>query len=211
MAITDRDELDRALQQLAHPATPVTPAVEDQLAVLTITTLRESTPRRCRRASQAALIGGISLAAVLGIGATAVATGLWAPWALEPEGSFRYTLPSGVTCEQRVGDLVAENPDVRRAVQEIFASTDVVGTSDIAGWADRLGADDSARQYAEAIVAQSDTPGTSTIEDVVYGMAVSQAVIETVSDELAARGFDVDDENNLISVQGQSLCGEELR
>ena len=193
MATTDQDELDRALRDLAHPASPLTPGVEDELAMLTIATMREGFPRR-QRGWKFALAGGLSVAAVLGIGATAVATGLWAPWATTPDGSYRYTLPSGVTCEGRVGDLYAENPDVRAAVQQIFADTDVVSAADIAGSNSRLQADESAIEYAEVIAEQSDSPGTTTPADVIYGMAVSQAVTETVNQELEARGFDMFDD-----------------
>lgn len=210
MAKTDHGELDQALRALAHPATALSPTIEDDLAELTIATMREGYPRR-RRAWRFAVTAGISAVAVLGVGATAVATGLWAPWAMKPDGSYRYALPSGVRCEGRVGDLYAENPEIRVAVQQIFTDIDVVSVADVAGWKDRLAADEPALQYAETTAEQSDSSGTTTVADVIYGMAVSQAISETVTRELARRGFDMSEERNLISLQGQSLCGEDLR
>lgn len=98
---------------------------------------------------------------------------------------------SGVSCEGRVGDFYAENPDVRAAVQQIFTSVDVVSVSDLSGWGERLEADESAVEYGEVIAEQSDSPGTTTPAEVINGMAVSQAVIETVSQELSAQGLHV--------------------
>ena len=148
--------------------------------------------------------------AVFGIGAAAMATGLWAPWAQTPDGTFTYTLPSGVSCEQRVGDLHSENPDIQRAVQEIFATTDVVAESDIAARNERLLTEDSALEYAQATVDSNSSPGYGTIEDVIYGMAVRTAVLETVNEELVERGFQLTDERATMSLRGQSLCGEDI-
>lgn len=211
MGNTDHGELDRTLQRLAHPATPITPLIEDELASLTITTMRESRPIAQRRVWRLSLTAGVSLAAVIGVGAAAAAAGLlWAPWAQTPDGSFTYKLPSGIACEERVGNLHAENPEVQQAVQEIFSSRDVVADSDVAAWNERLLAEDSALAYAEATVRDSSLPGYSTTADVIYGMAVSRAVMETVDQELVQRGFDTSDERNMISIQGQTLCGEDI-
>lgn len=148
--------------------------------------------------------------AVFGIGAAAMATGLWAPWAQTPDGTFTYTLPSGMTCEQRVGDLHSENPDIQRAVQEIYATMDVVADSDVAARYERLLTEDSALEYAQATVdSNSGLPGYSTIEDVIYGMAVGTAVNKTVNEELVERGFFRADEQYSMSLRGQSLCGED--
>lgn len=210
MDTTDHDELDQVLRRLASPATQITPAVEDELASLTIATRRVARPVARKRAWRLSLTAGIPAVAVFGIGAAAMATGLWAPWAQTPDGTFTYTLPSGVSCEQRVGDLHSENPDIQRAVQEIFATTDVVAESDIAARNEWLLAEDSAIEYAQATVESSGSPGYGTIEDVIYGMAVRTAVLETVDQKLVERGFQVSDERDSLSLRGQSLCGEDI-
>lgn len=210
MDTTDRDELDLALLNVAYPTTQITPAVENELASLTIATLREARPRARKRGWRFVLTAGIPVVAVFGVGAAAVATGLWAPWAQTPDGTFTYTLPSGVRCEERIGNLHAENPDIQSAVQDIFATMDVVADSDVDAWNERLLAADSLHEYAQATVASSSSPGYRTIEDVIYGMAVSHAVLETVDQELVERGFDLSDERNMISSQGQTLCGEDI-
>jgi hypothetical protein len=181
------------------------------LAALTVSTMRESVPVRRRKAWRVGAVSGVSLLAVLGAGAAAVAAGLWAPWATVPDGSFSYTLPSGVICEERVGDISVENPDVRRALQDIFATTDVMGEADINGWNDRLKAEESALEYAQEVVVADESPGTTTVADVIYAMAVSRAVMEHVDTELAARGIDTTQDNNMMSLQGQALCGEDLQ
>lgn len=211
MTMMDQDDLDRALRSLARPATTITPAIEDELAKLTITTMREATSSSTSPPWRFAVAGVLSVGAIVGVGAAAVATGLWAPWAQTPDGSFTYVLPSGVTCEERVGDLYADNPDVRSAVQDIFATTDVVAVSDVAGSVAELEADDATVAYAEAALAAGDVHGMTTTADVIYSMAVSNAVSETVQEQLAARGFDMSEEQNLISFQGQALCGQDIQ
>lgn len=209
MDTTDHDELDQVLRRLASPTTQITPAVEDELASMTIATRRAARPIVRKRAWRLSLTAGIPVVAVFGIGAAAMATGLWAPWAQTPDGTFTYTLPSGMTCEQRVGDLHSENPDIQRAVQEIFATTDVVAESDVAARYERLLTEDSALEYAQATVdSNSGLPGYGTIEDVIYGMAVRTAVNNTVNEELVDRGFFQSDEQYSMSLRGQSLCGE---
>lgn len=210
MDIGDDDEIARVLRRLARPTTRITPEVEDELASLTIATLGETVPIARKRAWQFSLTAGLPVLLVFGVGAAAAATGLWVPWAQTPDGSFTYTLPSGVSCEQRVGNLRVDNPDIQRAVQEIFAEMDVVAQSDVAARNERLLAEDSALEYAQATVYSDGSPGYSTIADVIYGMAVSAAVLETLDEELIARGFDMSDERNMISVEGQVLCGEDI-
>lgn len=210
MDTRDHDELDQALRHLAFPTTQITPAIEDELASLTIASLRATRPVARKRAWRLSLSAGVPVVAVFGIGTAAMATGLWAPWAQTPDGTFTYTLPSGVVCEQRVGNLHAENPDIQPAVQEIFTTMDVVAESDVTTRNEQLLTEESALEYAQATVDDSESPGFGTIEDVIYGMALRGAVLETVDQELVQRGFDMSDERNMISAQGQALCGEDI-
>ena len=210
MDTNDHDELDQVLRRLASPTTQITPAVEDELASLTIVTRRAARPVARKRAWRLSLTAGIPVVAVFGIGAAAMATGLWAPWAQTPDGTYTYTLPSVVTCEQRVGDLHSEDPDIQRAVQEIFDTMDVVAESDVDARYEWLLTQDSALEYAQATVESSSSPGYSTTEDVVYGTAVRGAVLKTVNEELVERGFFQSDERDTMSLRGQALCGEDI-
>lgn len=207
---TEQDLFDQTVRRGAHPATTITSAMEYELAALTIATMHVATPRAQRRAWFVTWVAGISAATVLGAGAAAMAVGLgWLPWAQQPDGTFSYELPSGVRCEGRIGDLQAENPDIEAAVQQVFASIDVVATSDVAEWNRNLLADSSAVEYAQASVDSGHT-AMGNVADQIYGMAVSQAVLETLDDELTLRGFDMSDERNMIAVQGQALCGSDI-
>jgi hypothetical protein len=211
MDTKDHEELDQVLRRLASPTTRITPAVEDELASLTIATRRAARPDARKRAWRLSLTAGIPVVAVFGLGAAAMATGLWEPWAHTPDGTFTYTLPSGVICEERVGDLRSENPDIQRAVQEIYATMDVVADADVAARYERLLIEDSALEYAQAmVVSNSGSPGYGTIEDVIYGMAVSTAVNKTVNEELVERGFFQSGERYSMALRGQTLCGEDI-
>lgn len=210
MDTKDHDELDRLLRRLASPTTQVTPAVEDELASLTIATRRASRPVVRKNAWRLSLAAGIPVVAVFGIGAAAMATGLWAPWAQTPDGTFTYTLPSGVICEARVGEIQVENPEIQRALQDIFATTNVVAASDVVARNELLLSEDSALEYARATVEGSSSSGYGTIEDVIYGMAVRGAVLETLNEELVERGFDVSNKRNMLSLRGQWLCGDDV-
>lgn len=50
MDTRDHDELDQVLRRLAAPTTQITPAVEDELASLTIATRRAARPDARKRA-----------------------------------------------------------------------------------------------------------------------------------------------------------------
>ena len=204
MSYADDDRGDRALAAAGALIAPRSPELERELVRLTARTKSAARSRGRRRSGVVATTGTLVLL-FAGGAAAAAATGLWHPWAEEPDGTFQYTLPSGATCEERVGDIHAGNPDVRSAIQEIFRSTDVVARADVGTFEERLRGDDGAVALAERWIETGSTTLTST-DDVLTQMATSRAVIDVVMIELDERGFDPEEPENMISVRGQAIC-----
>lgn len=197
------DRVDGALGAAGALIAPRSPELEQEIARLTVGTM--SAARSRPRRSAAIIVAGSLAVLFAGGAAAAAATGLWHPWAEEPDGTFQYTLPSGVTCEERVGDIHAANPEVRSAIQEIFRSTDVVARADVGAFEERLRGDDEAVALAERWIDTGSTTLTST-DDVLAQMATSRAVIDVVMIELEERGFDPEEPENMISARGQAIC-----
>jgi hypothetical protein len=199
------DELDRVLWVAGKTLTPRTTALEAELTGLVVATRSRAARGAARRPMRFAAAGALGL--VLLGGTAAAASGLWAPWATTPDGVFVYVLPSGIECEERVGDITAESPQVRAAVHEIFAEMDVVAAADIDKWRQRLESDpayvDVAQQWAD-----EGASGLRTVEDMIAQGAVSRAVMEVVDTELQERGFDPEAPENMASIRGQAMCGE---
>ncbi|WP_435746944.1 hypothetical protein [Microbacterium sp. PMB16] len=198
------ERADRALRAAGALIAPRSPELEHELARLTVATRSAGRSQRYRRPGLVAAAGGLALL-FAGGAVAAAATGLWHPWAEEPDGTFRYTLPSGVSCEERVGDIRAENPEVQTAIQEIFRSVDVVAAADIEGAERRLRSEPEAIAIAEGWIDAGRTE-LATTDDVLAQMATSHAVSDVVMAELDERGFDPDAPENMISVRGQAIC-----
>ena len=203
---TDGYDLDRALE-LANPkVTPISPNLEQHIANLWDSTARAAR-RRHHLARGATMIG--SLVGLLSIGAgAAMATGAWAPWALEPASDYTFQLPSGVTCEGRVGDIIANNPQISEVIEDMFIGTDVVADAPVDAWVERYETSNEARKHAELTAQNGEQIGVTTADDAVYLMAVSSAISEAISAELTLRGFDSEDAANSFGIKGQALCEE---
>lgn len=100
------DELDRLLRE-SNPAIQLSPE-ERRLAR---SLARRSTPRR--RRIRPAGFAAIALGVLTAAGASAAAAaGIWPPWAESNSfATFSVVLPSGTSCELRVGDLPADTPE----------------------------------------------------------------------------------------------------
>lgn len=197
------ERMDRALEAAGDLIAPRSSELEMELARLTVSTRSAATERR-RRSATVIAAGGLAVL-FAGGAAAAAAAGLWNPWAEDPDGVFHYSLPSGATCEERVGDISVANPDVRTAIQEIFRTTDVVARADVGAFTARLRDDDGAVALAERWIDTGSTTLTST-EDVLAQMATSRAVLDVVMIELEKRGFDPEEPENLLSARGQAIC-----
>lgn len=206
MPETTGDELDRVLRAAGMSLTPRTAALDDELTELTVATRLRAARSVVRRPLRLAAAGALGL--VLLGGTAAAASGLWEPWATTPDGVFTYVLPSGIECEERVGDITAENPQVRAAVHEIFTEMDVVAAADIDKWRQRLESDPAYVDLAQQWMDEG-TSDPRTVEDMIAQGAVSRAVMEVVDAELQERGFNPDAPENAASIRGQAMCGED--
>lgn len=202
------DDLDRALHVAGELIAPRTPELEWELARLSVATRERRRRARSHRVGVIAAAGGVAL--LLAGGAAAAATGLWQPWAETPDGTFTYVLPSGIECEERVGEITAENPQVREAIQSIFRDTDVVEEADPAQWERRLQGQPEVVELARTRI-ESGRTTLPTVDDVIAQMAVSRAVNDVIMTELEERGFDPERPENMIASRGQAICTEEDR
>lgn len=196
------DALDRALDAAGAVMVSRTPELESMLDELVLSTQRRARRRRVGRKGSIVAAGALSLVLV---GGAAAASGVWAPWAEHPDGTFTYVLPSGLVCEERVGDFHADNPAVQVEVQRIFADIDVVSVADVESWRERLTKNPEYAAVVQEWIDSGDSQ-VSTIEDAIAMSATSNAVMEVVQAELADRGFSPAHPDNMISVSGQSLC-----
>jgi hypothetical protein len=117
-------DLDDLLTHAAPRDIVVTPAIEDELARMTIAARTDHGrhSRGRRHLSRAATVG-ISTAIVLATAgaAAAAAFGPWySGWAEDPVATITYTVPSGDTCERRIGAIAGADPDMRVAVQDFL-------------------------------------------------------------------------------------------
>lgn len=199
----DDARLDGLLDRSA-PRTPVPGPADEQVLLQMALAARDQArpvrwPKSARRTAGLAMALGLGLGGA-GLGAAAVA-GVdlpWSPWAQDPDVVLTYTLPSGATCEQRLGN--AESPDPARieALREYVSTHDLLALADIDGTI--------AEMRSEQHVVSND--GGRPVEyamsaDYEYRQAVTYAVAVLVFDELARQGFDDDTD---MSFMGEAHC-----
>ncbi|MBZ2197386.1 hypothetical protein [Occultella gossypii] len=186
------DRLDARLRSAAPP-TPVTDAVtDDGIARLVGVTRRASRPRRWR---QLAAVGVAASVVVAGAGAAA-ADGLgwsWSPWAQDPDQSFIYTLPSGIECESRIGDVLHPDPEVTSAVREVLSEDGILDRVDVDGMLRIMRSEDRGHVLADGTEVDA-RYGTVYYPDTdnEYQQAVDRAVSEYVTEELAERDIEME-------------------
>lgn len=153
---------------------------------------------------------GIATALVIGIagagvGAAALTRSGWAPWLEDPDVMFTYTLPSGATCEQRIGGIEGADPVEVAAVRDFFRTHDVMSMVDmdaeIALFRSGTNVHVNEDGFAEPV-----GPGSADYPspDSEYGVVLSQAVGLLVFSELEANGTARDDPG--VMLQGQTEC-----
>lgn len=110
------DLLDRTAPRLLE-----TPALHDDVAALVESTRLAAARRRRVRRRVAA---GAATAVLVGVAGTAAAAGgVWSgPWEDHPVTSITYTLPSGTTCSQKIGNLHIADPDAETLIRDWLAS-----------------------------------------------------------------------------------------
>ena len=176
------DEVDQLLK-MSDPASDLTPKEQR----LTAEMVERSIPARKRQrygrpiavaTIAAVLLGGGGLAAV-------AASGLWEGWAQNDALAIvHYELPSGVSCEWRIGNVEGAPDEVDDVIREALAGVEL---------------DDVEVAEGAAYVGVSGDPLTDSH---TYETGIMWAINLRVEEALRAHGLD----DKWASMEGQGLC-----
>lgn len=203
------DHLDDLLDQSAPRTTVMTESVADELTRLRVATSVETASVTVRRPWRRPVIAGLASVLLLGGAATATAavTNSWVPWAQTPVASMTYTLPSGVECEERIGNVLGHDPRAVDVVENFYRTTDIgslLTEEKIASTIEWIRQDSNIAVNADG---STEPAGYGTVHynaDEEYQQAVSMIVTAAVSTELADQGIDGADRN--LSSDSQAFC-----
>jgi hypothetical protein len=123
-------------------------------------------------------------------GAAAAAGGLWtSPWAEHPITSITYTLPSGTTCAQRIGDLHIADPRAQALIRDWLASAPLDDLIDVPSALAQIRSepDTWTRNDGQAVPVGYGTRHYDP--DYEYDTAVWQAISTAISAKLTDTGF----------------------
>lgn len=205
----DDETVDRLLGGVVPARTTITPAIEDELARMTVesgnTVKIADRPRRVKRVAAV----GVTLAVLLGgAGAAAAATlGGWSPWAEDPDGKYFYTAPTGELCEVRVGNIYASDPQIEELIKDAQGWDVVLDDEAIA--AEYADEERLHQEYEAAQIALGKEPVVQP-DEVLYEIAIHRTIEKHVADQLAEQGIDLDDASIGLSrgLSGEILCAE---
>jgi hypothetical protein len=175
------DEIDTLLNA-GDPANELTAAEQRVVAEM----VGRSVPARMRRRYARPIAVGAIAAVLIGGGgmAAAAVTGLWDPWAQNDAlATLSYELPSGVSCELRIGNVQGAPDEVDDVIREALS-----------------GAQFSAADVAEgaASIGSADT----TSDDEAYQTGFNWAVNLRIERALEAHDLD----GKWASFSGQAIC-----
>ena len=175
------DELDQFLMR-SDPAGPLTSTEQQLLAEIA----EQSAPAQKRRYARPVAVGAI-VAILLGGGglATAAANDIWAPWAQDPLIKVNYVLPSGKTCEYRLGDLQQAEDGVADVIRDALAGAEF---------------DDSEVVAAAEYIGVTEDPRT---DDNAYFTGVIWAIQLRINQALAAHDLSAESYDDL---SGEAIC-----
>lgn len=201
-----RDEL---LAASAPPVTPQTPALIDELARMAAAAgARSGIERPRRRPTRTATVSIAAVLVLAGAGtAAAGAFGPWtAPWAETPDARTTFTLPSGATCEARLGNIEGVDPASTAAIQDYLAHVDIEAVIDVDAQIAAMRADtDRFAIDADGSLVSGNygTPGYPS-PDAEYNQAHAAAISAAITAELTRQGFDTIGSG--ISFEGETQC-----
>ncbi|WP_309066154.1 hypothetical protein [Microbacterium sp.] len=117
--------------------------------------------------------------------AAAAASGIWSGWAEEePLAVLHYELPSGASCERRIGNVQGAPDEANEVIRDALTGLRL-DTADILDGAAYSGAADNVLE-----------------DDEIYQNAYNWALFLRVQDALEAHGLDT----KWASFEGQGIC-----
>ena len=121
------DHLDDLLDLSAPRTTVVTHSVVDELTRLRVATSVETASAFPKRPWRRPVIAGLASVLLLGgaAAATAAVSNSWLPLAQTRVASMTYTLPSGVECEERIGNVQGQDSRAVGVVENFYRTTDI--------------------------------------------------------------------------------------
>ncbi|MDL5351061.1 hypothetical protein [Microbacterium sp. zg-YB36] len=209
------EDFEQVLQSAAPKTTTVSNRVEDELARMTVAARTDDAlARRADRWNRPGVATGAIVGALLltgaGVAAASAGTNWIFPWAETPAVEFSYTLPSGKTCESRIGGL-SLSPEFESQETDILkylAGLDVMDAIDID---EEIAAARSNRDVWMETDEGIDVPAWYGTEyypspDREYSMAVQKALREVIFDELERRGLDPRGGQGLLGLEAETKC-----
>lgn len=137
------DELEALLDRTAPNGVPISRAVEAELGRMAVAARTETPGVAVHRVSRLATAGIIAAVVFGGAGAAAAAVSVheWFGWEKNPDRIYEFTLPSGDTCETRLGVVTGDDSRMVAAVKDYIASVDLGDAIDVPSELERRRAD----------------------------------------------------------------------
>lgn len=205
---TDRDRLDDLLATSAPVVPEPSAALRTEARSMIAAAAHGDRHRARRRLSRTAIVG-ITAASLVGLGglsAAAATIDQWSWWAQEPDAAIEFTLPSGIACEYRVSTAKSTvSPESVQAIREWASHDDLSAVVDV---------DQAIQRLREQDFIEVQDDGTEIVggygtdhyhsPDKEYHVAVTQALDEAISAELASR-----DLPDYGSYWGETICADD--
>ena len=193
----EQHEIDPELARVLGASAPIDSlaarADEQVIHAMAMAAKREATPERpprsTRRTAGIALVLGLGLGGV-GAAAAAVTHQQWSPWAQDPDVVFTYMLPSGATCEQRIGDVAGPDTEAIEATRAFFRTHDVLALADVEGAIAWLRTDEHTITNDDGTSRAANYGRDDYMSpDTEYQVALAHAVSALIEDELSGQGL----------------------
>lgn len=206
-AAPNRDPLDVLLDESSPRTSTVTDDVAVELAELQQLAAAETRVSRHRWARPA--VAGVASLVLLGGMATAAAaaTGAWSPWAETPDASITYSLPSGIQCEERMGDVQGTDPAAVAVVENFYQTTDIdalLSNGALEGTIAQLRSENNLIVNDDGSLSPAGYGTRFYNADSEYSTAVGRIISNALDAELAGRGIDGGASN--LSIAGEAHC-----
>ncbi|KAB7740642.1 hypothetical protein GA707_19300 [Nostocoides sp. F2B08] len=204
--------MDTELDTLLDASTPSlaeTEATREALSTATAELVAAVTsgtqiPARARGRRRVAL-AGITAVALLGGGVAAAAQGGWlAPWADDPDGALTFTLPSGGTCEQRIGNIKGSDDQAQSMIHRWLEEHTLAEVADVDRALRELRANEGTAVRADGTEIAVGYGTAYYDEDHEYYQAVEHAIVRAIADKLKTEGFN--SPSLYFDLQGEVLC-----